>query len=469
MAATQRNGSRRLPFSPDERRQEQGTLDSLDRPPPQNLEAERGVLGSVLYEPFLMDELAGKINADDFYSDANRQVFIAINNIHAAGRRVDVTLLHDRLTRAKMLEFVGGVAYLMEIAESVPHAHNCLYYAEFVREAAVRRRMIAASVETLRSLYDPISDVRAIAAAAETKIADIAAGRDSDALAHFSDVSASVIQKFKAQKNKPQDQQHRGVRSNLMALDAIMGPYECGQVTLIAARTSVGKTAFATSQVADWMENTDQVGYFCTLEMSRYELCERIQCAGASIDLHRFRSGWCGEAEIARMTQWREDCHVAKKLFIDDGAERTVSEILAMARRTRRIAGRLDYVVIDYLQLIEGDGDKYAKRHEVVSKISRTIKIASRALDVPMIVLCQLNREADQGRPRLSHLRESGSLEQDADKVVFIDRQTEGDDAAKATAQLIVAKNRFGKTGECSVAFFGGYQKFQTMHADLAF
>jgi len=462
--AARTNGTkqRNIPDSPDERREKSARLDSLGRLPPQNEEAECGVLAGILYDPSQADLVAGRLDPDDFYSEANRQIFIAINNVHAAGRKVDIGLVVDRLTRFNMLEAVGGVAYLMEVVESAVHAGNTVYYADLVREYAMRRRLIHAATDCLRDAYDETTEIRKVATNTETKLADIAAHRDASALTPVCDAAAEMVHAAKKKASQPREERKTGVKSSLWALRELLGNYERQQVTLVAARTSVGKTSFVTSEIAHWLEHENYVGYFCSLEMHRVEVVEKIVCAATNVDSRRFREGYCGPEEIALITDWTKE-FAGKKLYIDDAPERTVNEILAMARRVKRQAGRLDYVVLDYIQLVEWDGDKYAKRHEQVSKISRAIKIGARLLDVPMIVLCQLNREAAEGRPKLSHLRESGALEQDADKVLFIDRQTEGSDADTAAATLICAKNRFGRTGECQAAFFGGWQKFADM------
>jgi replicative DNA helicase len=454
----------RVLASPDERREEKARESTLDKLPPHDLEAERGVLGSILYLPIMLDELVGRLTPDEFYSDANREVFIAMNNIHAAGRRVDTTLLVDRLKRANMLDFIGGLAYLIEIADSTPHASNCLYYADIVRDLAMKRKLIYAATELLRAAYDPTSKPKEIAAAAETAIGDIAAARNADQLVNIVDVAKSRMAKIKAKKEPK-----RGLRTGLHALDRIIDGYECGHFNVIAARTSVGKTALATSHVTEWLERDGLVGYFCSLEMSDEEVVERVLVNHASVDLYRFRNHYLGEEELQRLQNSINVIQGSKKLFIDFAAERTVSEILSMARRVKRMAGRLDYVIVDYLQMIESE-DKYAKRHEAVAKISRQLKIGARTLDCPLIVLAQLNRETEKSeRPKLSHLRESGAIEQDADKVVFIHRSTDDDDGVNSRAELIVAKNRHGKVGDAHAAFFGSYQRFQSMNEDAAF
>ena len=462
---------RSVPASPDDRREEHAKLESgvrtlnrrsLETVPPQHLEAEMGVLGSAMLDPSCMDELFTLIEPDDFYSDANRQIFIAIRNVHAAGRRVDSTLIHDRLKRSNMLEFVGGVAYLIEITEAVCHAANFRYYADLVKDCAMRRRIMTASLDAFNRSLDMTTDAKQLAVETETAIGDIGAARDAGELALLTDVVGERFRKITAKKEPK-----RGLKSGIYALDKLFDGYECGHMNIIAARTSVGKTALATSHITHWLRNTEAVGYFCSLEMTKEEVVERILVNDASIDLFRFRNHYLQGDEIERL---RESVAFLQngKLFIDDAPERTVPQIMAMARRVKRLAGRLDYVLIDYIQLIEGE-DRFAKRHEQVAKISRKLKNGAKALDCPIIALAQLNREADGEKPKLSHLRESGSLEQDADKVVFIHRTTGDNEAENSRAELIVAKNRHGKIGNCFAAFFGSYQRFQGMAEDVAF
>lgn len=454
-----------LPQDPDARRSFQQTIDgaALDRLPPQNLEAERGVLSSAILQPFLMDDLVVLLAEDDFYSDAHRQIYIAMKNVHAAGRKLDCTLLHDRLKRSNMLDFVGGLAYLIELTECCPHAANCRYYADIVKECAMRRRVIHATVETLRGAYDEHSPIRDLIATSEQRLADINAARQADSLKIVADVARSRINRL-VQKSEPK----RGIKSGIFELDRIFDGYECTQLNIIAARTSVGKTALVTSHMAHWLINKPEaVGYVCSLEMSDQELVERILVNLADVDLYRLRNHFCKDDEIQRLHAAFDQFSKSKGLYIDHASNRTVSELLAQARRVKRMAGRLDYVIVDYLQLLDPEPeDRFAKRHEQVAKITRKLKNAAGDLDCPIIALCQLNRESDGNKPRLSHLRESGAIEQDADKVIFIHRSTDDTDAANAMADLIVAKNRHGKVGECKAAFFGSYQRFQGLPAD---
>ena len=453
-----------IPDSPDERRQKKQQVEAVDRLPPQNLEAERGVVASAMFDPSCVDHLVSLVRPDDFYSDANRHIFIAINNVHAAGRRVDVTLIADRLKRAGVLEEIGGIAYLMEVVDSCCHAGNYRYYADLVKECAMRRRVIYTAQELLRHAFDQRSDIREASVAGETKLGDIGAARDSDSLKLAVDVARERLNRIKAKKEPK-----RGLKTGIYALDKVFDGYEVGHLNIIAARTSIGKTALATSHVTHWLQNTDLVGYFCSLEMSDQEVVERILCNYASIDMFRLRNHFLEAEEIARLQEAFDEISATNRLYIDHATDRTVSEILAMARRVKRMAKRLDYVIVDYLQLIECE-DKYAKRHEAVGKITRALKHGASMLGCPLIVLAQLNREADAAeKPRLSHLRESGSIEQDADKIIFIHRPSSSDEAINSQAELIVAKNRHGKLGDCQVAFFGSYQRFQGLHADVAF
>lgn len=452
--------------SPDERRTKQRQDASAPGLPPSDMEAERGVLSSLMLAPMMMDELTDRLSPDDFYSDAHRNIYIAIANIHAAGRRCDAVLLHDRLKRANQLEAVGGLAYLVELADMAGHAANVFWYADIVRECAMRRRMIYVCTETLRAAYDDTAKAKEVAKIAEAKIADIAAARDADSLHRIADVAKARLHKAK-NANKPA----RGIRTGIHMLDEIFKGYEAGHLNIVAARTSVGKTALATSHVSHWLVNTDLVGYFCSLEMTEEEVTERVLINIASVDAFRFREHYCNDAELGRIKEAVELIQGnSHRLFIDHAPNRTVREIVSMARRCKRVGDRLDYVIVDYLQLIDGE-NAFAKRHEQVSAITRQLKIAAKELGVPIIALAQLNRDADGTRPKLSQLRESGSIEQDADKVIFIDRPTEDPDGngADAIATLIVAKNRHGRVGDCKAAFYGGYQRFQGMAIDANF
>jgi replicative DNA helicase len=436
-----------------------------DRTPPQNLECERGLLGCMLLDPFVCDDVFMILRAEDFYGAANETIFRAIREMHEHGKKIDGELLHSHLKRLHLIDSVGGLAYILELHDSVPHSGNARHYAAGIKDASLRRQLIHSSTECLSDAWDA-PDVGEAIARYEGKLGEINAARNSDDLAFATDVALSV---FHRQKNKKP--RLPGIDFGMPQLNELLDSMRAGELVLLAARTSVGKSAKATSLVAYQLANTDNVGYFCSLEMSKEQLMERIIANLASIDTLRMRKHWLTEDELKRMQDAVLTIARGKRLFIDRAYYRTVQEVIAMARRTKRIAGRLDYMVIDYLQLLDPKpATKRASRNEQISEISRDLKNAAGDLGVPIIALCQLNREAEDGRPRLKHLRESGALEQNADKVIFIDRDTsepeknadgsQKDPEHGLTATIIVAKNRDGKLGDVKAAWFPGFQRY---------
>jgi replicative DNA helicase len=432
---------------------------TYDRQPPVDLECEKGVIGSIFLDPHVCDEVLLVLDANDFHSDANRVIYRAIIELHNKGRKPVAEAVHSILKQQKLLDEVGGLEYLLAIADAEPHAANAVFYAKQVRDAALKRRLIYTATETLREAYDGTSDASEMLQRFEQRAGELNASRCAADLFYGGDVAISLLHRLKNKKPVAP-----GIRFFIDPLDQVVQGMHPGQLILIAARTSVGKTALATTLVANQLMQDENVCYFCSLEMGEEELIERVMVNMASVDSHRFRNHWCGQPEIDRLAVAVNTIMGSKRLYIDRAAYRTVQEVVSMARRAKRIAGKLDYVVVDYLQLMESSL-RGRPRHEQVSEISRRLKIAAKELNVPVIALAQLNREADEGRPRLKHLRESGSLEQDSDIVIFIDRDTK-DAERQHLANVYVDKVRNNPPGECQLAWFGQFQRFQALAED---
>ena len=453
-----------IPRTPDERadRKRPQRVDPLTQIPPHDLDAERGVLASILFAPWHLDAISTVLRPDDFYDEANRAIYEAMLSVHATGRRMeDPKVLADRLKQTGQLERVGGIAALMEIAEGTAHGGNAEYYASVVRDLAVRRDALYLAYKTYQRANEPGVETRDILIALESGLSDLHAARSLDRLHVAGDVAGASMHRVLFSKRKPKV----GIKTGLATLDSMTNGYCRGHYITIAARTSVGKSALATSHVAYWWRNTDAVGLFCTMEMSEGEVMDRVLCNMATLDTYRFAHHLLDADEQARLKEAVHFMQSHKRLYIDDTPRRTMTEILSQARRTQRMAGKLDYVIVDYLQLLDSPL-KYAKRHEQIADITRQIKIAAKEMDVPFIVLAQLNRQADGERPRLSHLRESGSIEQDSDVVIFIHRKVDEDGNGGAESELIVAKNRNGRVGTAKAAFLGNFQRFDTMYEE---
>jgi replicative DNA helicase len=446
----------------------QATAELLDRLPPQSLEAERGVLGSLMLDPELCDEVAMILRADDFYADANARVYRNMIAMRDEGKRIDAMLLTERLKQQGELETVGGTAYIAELVNAVPVAAHACYYAEIVRDKATLRALIHTSTEILRDAWDPTVEPRDALNQAEEKIFGVHDRRSSDHVANIRDVLVETFARIDA---RLEGTEGVGVPTGFIELDQLTGGLHSSELLILAARPSMGKTALATNIAENVAIDQGVPVLFISLEMARLELAQRMLCSQGRINANKFRSGMLSETDHEKLAQVSGTLGQAP-LFIDDTPSRTVTEIAATARRLKRKHG-LGMIVIDYLQLIEPD-DPRDPRQEQVAKMARRLKALAREIEVPLVCLAQLNRQVEMGReghrPRLSHLRESGAIEQDADVVMFVHREEyylKRDEAEErgltGIGELIVAKQRNGPTGDIKLAWLDKFTRFENL------
>lgn len=441
----------------------------LDRLPPHSLEAERGVLGSILLDPNLCDDVALILRPEDFYADANQKLYAQMLVMHDEGRRIDATLLLEQLTSSGDLELIGGPAYLAELLHSVPHAANAVYYAEIVRDKATLRNLIHASTEILRDAYDPTIDPREMVSRAEEQIFAVHDQRSTDSVVNVHDLMLEAFDRIDARLEHGEGV---GVPTGFTDLDNMTGGLHDSEFVVLAARPSMGKTALATNMAEYVAIEANVPTLFVSLEMARLELAQRMLCSQGRIDANKFRSGFISKDERMKLVEASAKLGKAP-MFVDDTPSRTCTEIAACARRLKR-KQNLGLIVIDYLQLIQPD-DPRDPRQEQVAKMARRLKALARELQIPVLCLAQLNRQADAGkeghRPRLSQLRESGAIEQDADVVMFVHREeyycNSREEAMEkglaGQADLIVAKQRNGPTGDVKLAWFDKYTRFENL------
>lgn len=449
------------------------TPEVLDRLPPQSLEAEKGVLGSIILDPLLCDDIALIVQPEDFYSDAHETLFRHMLLINNAGRRVDNMLLVERLKQHGDYERIGGAAYLAEIYQEVPLAANGVHYAQIVREKAIVRRLMNIGREILVEAHNSAAEPRELLDQAESKIFSIRDQRDGGQLTSFHDIVLDVWERLDARLDK--DQTFGGVPTGFADFDQLTsGGLRPGELVILAARPSMGKTALATNIAEHAAMRAGVSTMFVSLEMSRLELGERMLAAHSRVDSHKMRSGRLTQQDQQKLKEKGGELSSAK-LFVDDTPSRNLIEIAAAARRLKRKEG-LGLIVIDYLQLIEPDNSK-DPRQEQVARIARRLKGLARELQVPMLVLAQLNRQAEASRdniPKLSHLRESGAIEQDADLVLFVHRdeyyltqeEKEAHPESIGQAKLIVAKHRNGPTGEIPLLWLANFTRFESAAPD---
>jgi replicative DNA helicase len=447
---------------PPKRAPQKPPSDIFERALPADLDAEQGVIGSMMLNPDACDEAIVIVRSADFHDTANATLFKHLAAIHEEGKRIDTTLLKNRLLAAGEYETVGGAAYIGKVANAVPHAAHVRYYAEIVRDKAKLRSVIYAATDILKDAYHHAAVGDAEVAKAENLVARIAEERlHGENSRTFAD---SLSESMKALDARMNGTGVEGLRTGIHKLDEMTGGLKGGKLWIVAGRPGMGKSALAVNMAELIAE--DEPVYFVSLEMDSMELTDRALSGKARVDGRRMQRGTLGTSEREKLSD-ASAILANRKLFIDDFSERRISDIAAAARRIKRKHG-LGAVVIDYLQLVTPD-DERMKREEQVSKMSRGLKKMAMTLKVPVVCLAQLNRATETNkdyRPRLSNLRESGAIEQDADVVLFThrpayykDKYTLPGDEGEA-AELILAKQRGGPTGVIDVLWFPQYTRF---------
>lgn len=446
----------------------QATSELFERQPPCNIEAEYGVLCSILLRPDVCDDIAEILRPEDFFDDSNRRLFEAMRHMHDAGRKIDPMLLVEELKQAGVFEQMGGLAYLTRVSEAEGTAAHATYYAQIVRNKATFRSLINASTDILHDAYQESADSREMLSKAEQRIFSILDNRGSSSIAVIKDVLLSAMDRIDARMRGEHDS--GGVASGFRDLDEMTGGMHGSELLILAARPSMGKTAFAMNIAEHVATKVKAPTLFVSLEMSAIELADRLLCSAAGVNGHRLRNGTISRDDLARLVETSGRISESP-LFVDDSPSRTMTEIAAAARRIHRREGSLGLIVIDYLQLIEPDSSS-DPRQEQVARIARRLKGLAREMNVPVLCLAQLNRQTEaskDNRPRLSHLRESGAIEQDADVVMFVHREEyylsgEEQEQSAGKAQIIIAKQRNGPVGDVDLL----WQKDFTRFVDIA-
>ncbi len=404
------------------------------------------------------------VRAEDFYDDANARIYQHILQMHDAGEKVDAMLLVEQLERAGIFEEVGGGAYLAEVATAVPTSAHAEHYAQIVRQKSILRSLILSSTDILREAYDPTTDARTMLGRAEEKIFAILERKGGGEVASIRDVLQEAMVRI---DSRMRHHASAGLESGFDDYDELTGGLHGSELLILAARPSMGKTALAMNIAEHVSLRCRHPVLFVSLEMSAVELGDRLLCSVARVDNKKVRNGRISAEEMERLVETSAEVSQAP-LFIDDSPSRTMTEIAAEARRLKRREA-LRLIVIDYLQLIEPDNPS-DPRQEQVAKIARRLKGLARELDIPVLCLAQLNRQAEaakDNKPRLSHLRESGAIEQDADVVMFVHReeyyQTNEEDRerVKGEAELIVQKQRNGPIGDVKLAWIHDFTRFE--------
>ncbi len=436
------------------------TTNLFDRIPPQDLEAERSVLGSCLLQNNVIDDVLMLVRGNHFYSDVHQKMFAAMLSMHEQGiRGIDAVTLSHELQKRGELEQIGGPTVLVRILETVPHAAHAEYYARIVRDKWLQRTLIDVCTETLRESYDSSDETDQILARAEQRVFGIVEQQESIDKFAIGDILDDTFARIFERMD--QEGTISGLHSGFEGLDAVTSGFQPSELLVLAARPSMGKTALVCNFSLAIARDERQGVLLFSLEQSKLELAERFLCIQARIDGHKLRQGDLDEVEQHSLHEASNEMREFP-LFIDDTAGRTISQIAAVARRLKRRYG-IGIVIIDYLQLIESD-DKKLPREQQISTITRRLKFLSKDLSIPVMALAQLNRGVEQRedkRPRLADLRESGAIEQDADIVMFLHRPEAYDPEDRpGEADLIIAKNRNGPVGNVPLVWLKQQLRF---------
>jgi replicative DNA helicase len=444
---------------------------ALERGLPANTDAERLILGAILTDELAFVQVAGAIDPDDFSLEKHRRIFARMHDLNERGEKIDRVTLANELMKHGQLESVDGVSYLVSLDDGLPRIFNLDGYVRIVKDKAILRRLIFTSQSIMDRCFLGQEDPAEILVSAEESLLKLGDERDRDALAN----PRQIIEEFQGGLNAFLDPSRRikGVGTGFVKFDELTGGLHHGELIILAARPSMGKTALALNiaqHIATHPSLRKTVAVF-SLEMSKEALLTRMICAAARVDQQKFRAGYLNKEERRRLQIAAADLAEAP-LFIDDTAGIGLMEIHAKLRRLKAEHG-LGLVVIDYLQLMSGRG-RFENRNQEVSYLSRGLKLMAKELNVPMLVLSQLSR-APETRPgdhvpQLSDLRESGSIEQDADLVAFIYREEyykPDREDLRGLADFIIGKQRNGPIGKVRLAFLKEFTKFENLASDL--
>lgn len=457
----------------------------IEQVPPQNNEAEQAVLGAVFISGDALVEAMEYVTADDFYRKAHRLIFETMVELNERGEGIDAVTLKSALDAQNQLEDIGGIGYLAELAEAVPTAANVVYYAKIVSEKSMLRRLIQTAQNIVAKGYAQDEDVTDILDTAEKEIMDVSERQNKAGFKSISDVLTSSIEQI--DKLYQNEEDITGLSTGYRDLDKITAGLHEDELIILAARPGVGKTAFVLNIAQNIGTKTNENIAIFSLEMGAEQLVNRMLCAEGSIDANHLRTGQLDELEWQNLIVAMGSLSKAN-IYIDDTPGVKMAEIRAKCRRLAKEKGGVGLIVIDYLQLIEGSGQE--NRQQEVSAISRQLKKLAKELRVPVIALSQLSRGVEQRqdkRPVLSDIRESGSIEQDADIVAFLYRDDyyrdepgedgddfgggnppapapqQSDDADVGEVEVIIEKNRAGARGTIKLLFVKTFNKFSSI------
>ncbi len=435
----------------------------LKKTPPHSLEAEKNILGGILVNNTKLNVVLSIISPEDFYTEANRKILDKIIILVDKNLPVDLLTITEALQRGGELDAVGGASYLSSLMDGVPKSLNIEYHAQIIKEKALLRRLILSSAKIMTSSYEEKEDADQLLDEAQSAIIEVAEQRIKPGFIPVRDLAAPAIETIDTLRSRKEAV--TGVPTGFRDLDALTAGFHKSEFVVVAARPSMGKTAMCLN-ISEHVGVTTEysVGFF-SLEMAKEQLAMRLLCSEAQIDLQKVRTGFVGDREFERLKLAAEVLSQAN-IYVDETPALTVIEMKAKARRLK-MEQHLDLLFIDYMQLMRG-GTRFENRTQEISYISRSLKELAKELQIPVVGISQLSRAPEKERrarpkPQLSDLRESGAIEQDADVVIFIYRDEfyhPDDETKRGIAEVSVAKQRNGPTGELSLAFLNKFARF---------
>ena len=441
----------------------------LDRSLPASVEAERAILGAILLDNSTYPQAAELLQADDFCLDSHRRIYMCMMELGESGRPIDYVTLTEQLGQHNEIEAVGGAAYVMSLTDGLPRVKNIEHYVRIVKDKALLRGLIYAATSAIERAYQQDAPAEEIIESAESAIFQIAEKRVGQG---FIKIPEIVKQSFGSIDNLyERGQRITGLETHFVDLDNVTSGLQKSDLIIIAARPSMGKTAFAINIAENAAVKDNKVVAIFSLEMSAESLLLRMLCSQARVDSHKMRTGFLRGEDRGKLIGALGEL-VDAPIFIDDTPGASISEMRAKCRRLQQSQGRLDLIVVDYLQLASattpGAGKRYENRTQEVSAISRGLKALAKEMRCPLIALSQLSRAPESrtgnNRPQLADLRESGAIEQDADVVGFIFREEvykRDDPDLEGKAELIIAKQRNGPTDTVKLTFLKGFTRFE--------
>ncbi|HEX5243061.1 MAG TPA: replicative DNA helicase [Tepidisphaeraceae bacterium] len=434
----------------------------FDKLPPHDIEAEMCMLASMLLDKEMIGNVVQIVDREALYQADHQIIFDIVVKLYEQNRAIDAVILRDELKKRNLYEEVGGTEYLAAILGKVPSSAHGVHYAGIVREKALLRQLIAASNDILRDAYAPHEKADLVLDKAEKKIFEIAQQKVSGAMVPMEKVLHEVFEMIDSGGK-------RGIETGFFELDDMLNGLQNGEMIIVAARPSMGKTAFAMNIVEHVAADNRLPCAVFSLEMSKQQLAQRMLCSRGNIDAHKLRKGLLQSHEFAHLANVVGELAKAQ-IWVDDSPGLTVLELRAKARRLK-LQHDIKLLMIDYMQLMDNPGPD--SRQQQISEISRGIKAVARELNIPVVCLSQLNRASegrDGHRPRMSDLRESGSIEQDADVIMLLHREdyyrmAEPDFQPDNIAEIIIAKQRNGPTGTVKLTFLNKATRFENLSA----